>query len=167
MCCSVPAASVRIRCFLSWLAAWGLVCVLLFLHCWSARGLAFRLGVCLLGFPAVVCAVSPFPTISCLCNLIQQLLTALISPFCPFTCILSPAPLLIVTDHVTSGTSKSLSCNQLTGTKHSRWTFRVTDRDRSALIDRRQTTERRHAQKCFIYGGNDSLRTRGEAYPGP
>ena len=32
MGCSVPAASVRIRCFLSWLAAWGLVCVLLFLH---------------------------------------------------------------------------------------------------------------------------------------
>ena len=24
------------RCFLSWLAAWGLVCVLLFLHRWSA-----------------------------------------------------------------------------------------------------------------------------------
>ena len=33
-----------------------------------ARGLAFRLGVCLLGFPAVVCAVAPFPTISSLCN---------------------------------------------------------------------------------------------------
>ena len=28
----------------------------------------FRLGVCRLGFPAVVCAVTPFPTISCLCN---------------------------------------------------------------------------------------------------
>ena len=26
-----------------------------------ARGLAFRLGVCLLGFPAVVCAVNLFP----------------------------------------------------------------------------------------------------------
>ena len=25
------------------------------------RGLAFRLGGCLLGFPAVVCAVTPFP----------------------------------------------------------------------------------------------------------
>ena len=25
-----------VRCFLSWLAAWGLVCVLLFLHRWSA-----------------------------------------------------------------------------------------------------------------------------------
>ena len=36
VCCSVPATSVRIRCLLSWLAAWGLVCVLLFLHCWSA-----------------------------------------------------------------------------------------------------------------------------------
>ena len=33
-----------------------------------ARGLAFRLGGCLLGFPAVVCAVTPFPTISSLCN---------------------------------------------------------------------------------------------------
>ena len=37
-----------------------------------ARRLAFRLGVCLLGFPAVVCAVTPFPTIlspcSTLCN---------------------------------------------------------------------------------------------------
>ena len=31
-----PAASVRIRCFLSWLAACGVVCVLLFLHRWSA-----------------------------------------------------------------------------------------------------------------------------------
>ena len=36
VCCSVPAASVRIRCFLSWLAVWGLVCVLLSLHRWSA-----------------------------------------------------------------------------------------------------------------------------------
>ena len=35
MCCSVPAASVHIRCFLSWLAAWGLVCELRFLHCLS------------------------------------------------------------------------------------------------------------------------------------
>ena len=33
-----------------------------------ARGLAFRLGVSLLGFPAVVCAVTPFPTIASLCN---------------------------------------------------------------------------------------------------
>ena len=33
-----------------------------------ARGLGFRLGVCLLGFPAVVCAVTPFPTISSLCK---------------------------------------------------------------------------------------------------
>ena len=33
-----------------------------------ARGLAFRLGACLLGFPAVVCAVTPFPTISSFCN---------------------------------------------------------------------------------------------------
>ena len=33
-----------------------------------ARGLAFRLGVCLLGFPAVVYAATPFPTIVSLCN---------------------------------------------------------------------------------------------------
>ena len=33
-----------------------------------ARGLAFRLGVCLLGFPAVVCADTPFPTILSLCK---------------------------------------------------------------------------------------------------
>ena len=33
-----------------------------------ARGLAFRLGVCLLGFPAVVYAVKPFPTVASLCN---------------------------------------------------------------------------------------------------
>ena len=31
-----------------------------------ALGLAFCLGVCLLGFPAVVCTVTPFPTISSL-----------------------------------------------------------------------------------------------------
>ena len=37
-----------------------------------SRGLAFRLVVCLLGFPAVVCAVKPFPTISSLCNLRQR-----------------------------------------------------------------------------------------------
>ena len=36
VCCSVPAASGRIWCFLSWLPAWGHVCVLLFLHRWSA-----------------------------------------------------------------------------------------------------------------------------------
>ena len=36
VCCSVPAASVRIPCFLSWPAAWGVVCVLLFLHRWFA-----------------------------------------------------------------------------------------------------------------------------------
>ena len=33
-----------------------------------ARGPALRLGVCLWGFPAVVCAVTPLPTIASLCN---------------------------------------------------------------------------------------------------
>ena len=33
-----------------------------------ARGLALRLGVCLLGFSAVACAVTPLPTIASLCN---------------------------------------------------------------------------------------------------
>ena len=33
-----------------------------------ARELAFRLGLCLLGFPAVVCAVTRIPSISSLCN---------------------------------------------------------------------------------------------------
>ena len=36
-----------------------------------ACGLAFCLGVRLLGFPAIVCAVTPFPTISSLCNSID------------------------------------------------------------------------------------------------
>ena len=40
-----------------------------------AHWLAFRLGVCLLGFPAVVCAVTPFPTISSLCNLSEMFQT--------------------------------------------------------------------------------------------
>ena len=34
----------------------------------QARGPAFRLAVCLLGFPAVVCAVTPIPAIASLCN---------------------------------------------------------------------------------------------------
>ena len=33
-----------------------------------ARGPALRLGVCLLGFPAVACAVAPIATIESLCN---------------------------------------------------------------------------------------------------
>ena len=33
-----------------------------------ARGLALRIGVCLLGFPAVVCAVVPILTFAPLCN---------------------------------------------------------------------------------------------------
>ena len=33
--CSCYNRLGRIRCSLSWLTAWGLVCVLLFLHCWS------------------------------------------------------------------------------------------------------------------------------------
>ena len=37
-----------------------------------ARGLALRIGVCLLGFPAVVCAVAPIPPIASLCNTEQR-----------------------------------------------------------------------------------------------
>ena len=33
-----------------------------------ARGPALRLGLCLLGFPAVACAVTPIPTFASLCN---------------------------------------------------------------------------------------------------
>ena len=33
-----------------------------------ARGPAFRLGGCLLGFPAIVCTVTPIPTIASLCD---------------------------------------------------------------------------------------------------
>ena len=34
----------------------------------SNHSMAFRLGVCLLAFPAVVCAATPIPTIAPLCN---------------------------------------------------------------------------------------------------
>ena len=37
-----------------------------------ARGAALRLGVCLLGFPAVVCAATPIPPIASLCNSCKQ-----------------------------------------------------------------------------------------------
>ena len=37
-----------------------------------APGPAVRLAVCLLGFPAVACAVTPFPTIASLCNTQQK-----------------------------------------------------------------------------------------------
>ena len=43
VCYFVSAAPVRVGCFLSLLAAWGLVCVLPFLRCWSA--LVGRLSV--------------------------------------------------------------------------------------------------------------------------
>ena len=43
------------------------LCALVLASLVRARGLAFSLGVCLLGFPAVVCTVTPFPTISSLC----------------------------------------------------------------------------------------------------
>ena len=36
-----------------------------------APGPALRLGVCLLGFPAVICAVKPIHTIASLCNIRQ------------------------------------------------------------------------------------------------
>ena len=60
---------IRDRCFLSWLAALGTcLCAPVLASLVRARGLAFRLGVCFLGFPAVVCAATSFPTLSPLCN---------------------------------------------------------------------------------------------------
>ena len=44
---------------------------------------ALRLGVCLLGFPAVVCAVAPVPPIASLCNRIV--------PYCWFVVVLALA----------------------------------------------------------------------------
>ena len=38
-------------------------------HTACARGLALRLGICLLGFPAVVFVATPIPTITCLRNI--------------------------------------------------------------------------------------------------
>ena len=58
VCCFVSAAAAapaRIGCFRSVLLV-------------RARGPALRLGVCLLGLPAVACAVSPIPTIASLCD---------------------------------------------------------------------------------------------------
>ena len=43
------------------------LCALVIASLVRARGLASRLGVCFLGFPAVVCTVTPFPTIWSLC----------------------------------------------------------------------------------------------------
>ena len=67
----LKATPVRVTCFLSSPAVWGLVRVLLprfFVLLVRSRGPALRLGVCLLGFPAVVCAVIPVPPIASPCS---------------------------------------------------------------------------------------------------
>ena len=46
-------------------------CALLLLLLVHARGPALHLGVCLLGFPAVVCAVTPVPPVASLCSTLQ------------------------------------------------------------------------------------------------
>ena len=68
--CFVSAAPVHVGCFVPLPAAWGLVRVGCFRSVLlvRARGPALWLGVCLLGFPAVACAVTPIPTIASLCN---------------------------------------------------------------------------------------------------
>ena len=58
VCCFVSAAAAapaRIGCFRSVLLV-------------RARGPALRLGVCLLRFPAVACALTPIPTVASLSN---------------------------------------------------------------------------------------------------
>ena len=58
----VSAAPVRIGCFLSPTAVLGpFSCAPVLVLLIRARRLALHLGVCLLGFPAVVCAVTPVP----------------------------------------------------------------------------------------------------------
>ena len=65
---------VCVALFLPRQCAFGVACrgwllgALFVCSCSCIVGLAFRLGVCFLGFPAVVCAVTPFPTILSLCN---------------------------------------------------------------------------------------------------
>ena len=52
------------------------------------RGPALRLEVCLLGLPAVVCAVTPIPTIASLCNTLTR------------TIVISEAPQSATCPHV-------------------------------------------------------------------
>ena len=73
VCWFASAAQVRVGCFVPLLAVWGLAGVLpFFVLLVRARGPALCLGVCLLGFPAVVCAGAPIPTIASLCSMKQR-----------------------------------------------------------------------------------------------
>ena len=66
----------NIRCFMPMPAALGRVRVLLFCVVCPRRGPALRLEVCLLEFPAVVCALTPIPTVASLCNIRYHLQVA-------------------------------------------------------------------------------------------
>ena len=68
VCCFVSAVPVRVGCFLPLSAALGLASVIRSVLLVHARGPAPRLGLCLLGFPAVVCAATPVPALASLCN---------------------------------------------------------------------------------------------------
>ena len=62
VCCLVPAAPVRVGCFLSVLDAWGLVCVLPFLCCWSVLvGRLYVLECAFWGFPLSFALLHLFP----------------------------------------------------------------------------------------------------------
>ena len=74
VCCFISATPVRVGCFLPLIAAWGLVRVLPFCVVRRARGTALRLRVCLLGFPAGACTVTPVAIVASLCNTLAYLL---------------------------------------------------------------------------------------------
>ena len=61
LCFRRPRASCRCR------LLWALFVFSRFVLLVRARGPALRLEVCLLGFPAVVCGVTPLPTTASLC----------------------------------------------------------------------------------------------------
>ena len=66
-------ARSRVECFLSWLAAWGLVCVLLFLRCWSAlMGQLSVLECAFWGFLLSLALLHVSRTIASLCNTLNR-----------------------------------------------------------------------------------------------
>ena len=73
VCCFVSAAPVRIGCALGAFCRcrllWALLVCFHSVLLVRARGPALHPGVCLLGFPAVVCAATPIPTVASLCNI--------------------------------------------------------------------------------------------------
>ena len=74
VCCLVSAAPVRVGCFFVVAGCLGpCSCAPVLVLLVRARGPALRLGVCLLGFPAVVCTVTPIPPLSSLCNINKKL----------------------------------------------------------------------------------------------